>query len=280
MQDKLNILRIVCLDAQGLVAKVSSILAKHHCNIVENDEFVDADSGHFFMRSAFTGSVSPQSLISEVETALPANAHIECFPQRKKRIVVLATKEAHCLGDLLVRSLFDDIYAEVLAVISNHETLGEMTRNLGFPYHCVSHKGVDRSGHEEQVMSAIDQYNPDYIVMAKYMRILSESFIDRYKNRIVNIHHSFLPAFIGANPYRQAYERGVKLIGATAHFATVDLDEGPIIAQGTVPANHTHSVKDMVRNGRDVEKEVLARALHLVFEDRVFVHGNQTIVFE
>lgn len=279
MQDTLNILRIVCADQQGLVAKVTNLLYHYQCNIVENDEFVDLDDGYFFMRTAFDGDVNNIALADEIRNVLPAGAQVRCFQQQKKRIVVFATKEAHCLGDILVRSIFNDINADVEAVVSNHDHLGSMTRNLGFPYHFISHKGLDRLEHEQSVIDSIEQYDFDFIVMAKYMRILSGGFINRYQNRIVNIHHSFLPAFAGANPYRQAYERGVKIIGATAHFATEDLDEGPIIAQGTVPVDHSHNVQDMIRSGRDVEKTVLARALNLVFEDRVFVHGNRTIVF-
>jgi formyltetrahydrofolate deformylase len=274
-----SIIRIVCPDEPGLVAKVSTLLFEAGCNVIENDEFVDQASGRFFMRTAFSGDYEQTAMESGLHKLLPADAGVECFQQRKKRIVILATKEAHCLGDLLIRSNFGDLSADVLAVVSNHELLKDLSERLGHRFHFVGHEGLGRSEHEARILELVDGYRPDYIVMAKYMRILSPTFIERYPNRIINIHHSFLPAFIGANPYRQAHERGVKVIGATAHFASLDLDEGPIIAQGTIPVNHAQSVASMIRDGRDVEKSVLSKALRLVFEDRVFVHGNRTVVF-
>jgi formyltetrahydrofolate deformylase len=168
--------------------------------------------------------------------------------------------------------------AEIQGVVANHDTLQQLSEQFGLPFDQVSAEGHSREAHEASMIEAIEQYEFDYIVMAKYMRILSNAFVSRYAHRIINIHHSFLPAFIGANPYRQAYERGVKVIGATAHFATEKLDEGPIIAQGTIPVDHTHNAMDMARSGRDVEKTVLANALHLLFEDRVFVQGNKTVI--
>ncbi len=280
MNNQVSVLRIVCADEQGLVAQVTGILFKRHCNIIENDEFVDRENRRFFMRTTFEGKHENVDILNEVQAVLPQGALIQCRRQRKKKIVILATKEAHCLGDLLIRATFDDLYADILAVISNHNNLSEMTRQLGHKFHFVDHEGLEREEHEERIIQLIDEYSPDYLVMAKYMRILSSRFVDRYTNRIINIHHSFLPAFVGANPYRQAYERGVKIIGATAHFATANLDEGPIIAQGTIPVSHAHSVTDMAGNGRDVEKQVLGRALRLVFDDRVFAHGNQTVIFD
>ncbi len=280
MNAETNIIRIACADQPGLMAAVTGLLFRLGGNVIENGEYVDKEQGLFFMRTTFEGDLDTESVRRELCEMLPDTADIDCFRQRRKKTVVLATKEAHCLGDLLIRSMFGDLYADISAVISNHTTLEELTTRLGFPFHAVNHLDLSRSQHEAQLLEIIHEYEPDYIVMAKYMRILSEDFIAQFENRIINIHHSFLPAFVGANPYRQAHERGVKIIGATAHFASRDLDEGPIIAQGTIPVNHAHSVKSMIRNGRDVEKTVLARALQLVFEDRVFVHGNRTIVFE
>lgn len=275
-----GIIRIVCRDEPGLVAKVSGLLYSNGCNVIENDEFVDESSGSFFMRTAFNGDYDEDAVRRDLSRLLPGDADVECFRQARKSIVVLATKEAHCLGDLLIRSIFGDLYATILAVASNHDVLEDLTRRLGYPFHFIPHEGITRQEHEKRMLELIRTYDPDYIVMAKYMRILSKGFIEQHQNRIINIHHSFLPAFIGANPYRQAYERGVKVIGATAHFASLDLDEGPIIAQGTIPVNHDQSVDSMIRKGRDVEKSVLSRSLQLVFEDRVFVNGNRTVVFE
>ncbi|MFT5125199.1 MAG: formyltetrahydrofolate deformylase [Kiritimatiellia bacterium] len=272
------VLLIASEDVKGLVAGVSSILFRHDCNIIENGEFVDRAKGRFFMRTAFEGDIDREKLYAEILAALPAGAHARLMTRRKKRIAILATKEAHCLGDLLVRCDFDDLNAEIATVIANHDFLRDLTEKFNKPFHHVGAEGLSREQHEQAVLNALEEYRFDYVVMAKYMRILTPGFIQAFPQRIINIHHSFLPAFIGANPYRQAYERGVKTIGATAHFASVDLDEGPIIAQGTIPVDHSHSARDMARFGRDVEKTVLARALDLVFDDRVFVHGNRTIV--
>jgi formyltetrahydrofolate deformylase len=163
-------------------------------------------------------------------------------------------------------------------VVSNHATLAPLTEQFGIPFHHVGHEDVSRAKHEALVREQIEAYQPEYIVLAKYMRVLSPAFVACYPRRIINIHHSFLPAFIGANPYRQAWERGVKLIGATAHFVTDDLDEGPIIAQDVLPVDHAHSAADMAHAGRDVEKIVLAKALKLVFDERVFLSGRRVII--
>lgn len=273
-----RILLIACDDARGLVSKVTGILYQHDCNIIENGEYVDLDGNRFYMRTEFEGEIDGGQILGKLREVLPGQAEVRLVRKRKKKVVVLATREAHCLGDLLIRCTFNDMNAELQGVVANHDVLRGLSEQFGLPFDLVSADGLERDAHEAHIIEAIEQYEFDYIVMAKYMRILSDDFIKRYANRIVNIHHSFLPAFIGANPYRQAYERGVKVIGATAHFATEQLDEGPIIAQGTIPVDHTHSASDMARAGRDVEKTVLARALHLVFEDRVFVHGNKTVI--
>lgn len=272
------ILLITSEDTKGLVAGVSGILYRHDCNIIENGEFVDREAGRFFMRTAFEGEVDREELYAEILASLPDQAHTRLVTRRKKRIAVLATREAHCLGDLLVRGDFDDLNAEIATVVANHDVLRDLSEKFGVPFHHVAAEGLSREQHEQAVRAVLEEYRFDYLVMAKYMRILSPGFVKAFPQRIINIHHSFLPAFVGANPYRQAYSRGVKIIGATAHFASEDLDEGPIVAQGTIPVDHSHSAGDMARFGRDVEKSVLARALDLLFDDRVFVHGNRTIV--
>ena len=195
-----------------------------------------------------------------------------------REIVVLATREPHCPGELFIRHAFNELGANIRAVISNHPTLEPLVRQFGIPFHLVSHEGMSRPEHESAVMEVIDGYDPEFIVLAKYMRILSPEIVAKYPERIINIHHSFLPAFIGANPYRQAFERGVKMVGATAHFVTDYLDEGPIIAQDIVPVDHTHSAAEMAHAGRDVEKIVLAKALRLVFEERVFLTGCRSVI--
>ena len=165
-------------------------------------------------------------------------------------------------------------------MISNHSVLKDLVDRFDIPFYFLAHEGIDRAQHEEHVASVIDQYQPDYIILAKYMRILSADFADRYANKMINIHHSFLPAFIGARPYQQAYDRGVKIIGATAHFVNSQLDEGPIICQHVIPVDHAFNSEDMAKAGQDVEKITLAKAVRLVLEDRVFVSGNRTVVFE
>ena len=275
-----HILLIDCEDRKGLIYSITKVLYEHEVNIIRNGEFVDRDSGHFFMRTEFSGAFDSGKLHDNLKTALPQNAKIRLTGCRKKNIVVLATKEHHCLGDLLVRNEFGDLNAQILAVISNHEKLRKLTEQSGIPYHYVSHENLSREEHEEKVRTIIDQYNPEYLVLAKYMRVLTPEFIKKYPSRIINIHHSFLPAFIGANPYKQAYKRGVKIIGATAHYVNENLDEGPIIAQNVIPVDHTYGDEDMATAGRDVEKNVLSYALKLVFDEKVIVTGNKTIIFD
>lgn len=271
---------IDCPDEPGLVARVTGVLHRHGGNIVENGEYVDPVENRFFMRTVVDGIGDADLLERVLHTELPDAARITLSGESNRNVILMATREPHCLGDLLIRAAFGDLSMEVGGVIANHEDLRKLTESFDVPFHCIPHTGLSREAHEEKVLAVLEQAQPDVIVMAKYMRILSADFIARYSNRIVNIHHSFLPAFIGANPYRQAWERGVKIIGATAHFASVDLDEGPIIAQDVTPVSHHHSPKEMARNGRDVEKRVLAKAVRFVLEDRVVVTGNKTVVFE
>ena len=275
-----HILLIKSPDEKGLVYRITKTLFAHDLNIISNDEFVEQETGTFFMRTAFEGNTSTDQLLSELQAELSDDAKVRLETPRKKRIVVLGTKEAHCLGDILVRCQFDEINAELLGVISNRDRLQGLVEQAGFPFDYISHEDISREDHEAAIIEKIDAYNPDYIVLAKFMRILTPEFVSRYPNRIINIHHSFLPAFIGANPYRQAFERGVKIIGATAHFVTNDLDEGPIIAQDVLRVGHQLSASQMAQSGRNVEKLVLNRALSLVLEDRVFISGNKTIIFE
>ena len=275
-----HILRIDCPDEQGLVHKITGVLFNAGYNILSNQEFVDLEAKHFFMRTAFEGPAAPDRMISYLDQMLPKDSVVKLVAAQRQPIVILATTEAHCLGDLLIRHYSGELPGEIKAVIANHENLGQLVKQFGIPFHCVSHMDSDRPGHEKRMMEVIDSYSPEYIVLAKYMRILTPSFVARYRNRTINIHHSFLPAFIGAKPYHQAYQRGVKIIGATAHIVTDDLDTGPIIAQNVIPVNHTHTAAAMAQAGRDVEKIVLARAVKLALEERVFLHGNRTIVFE
>ncbi|HSK31377.1 MAG TPA: formyltetrahydrofolate deformylase [Candidatus Limnocylindria bacterium] len=276
----LHILRIDCPDEPGLVHKITGVLFNAGYNVLSNQEFVDLEAKHFFMRTAFEGTAAPDRMVPYLQQVLPSLAVVRLATTEKQPVVVLATTEAHCLGDLMIRYYSGELPAQIRAVIANHETLGSLVKPFGIPFHCVSHKDLERTEHEKRVMDVVDSYAPEYVVLAKYMRILTPAFVERYRNRVINIHHSFLPAFIGAKPYHQAYERGVKIIGATAHIVTDDLDTGPIIAQSVIPINHTFTAAAMAQAGRDVEKIVLARAVKLMLEERVFLHGNRTVVFE
>jgi formyltetrahydrofolate deformylase len=274
------ILLIDCPDEKGLVHHISGVLYRLGLNIIGNQEFVEHEEDRFFMRTSFRGTIQPDEVIEELKALLPAGANISLRQHQPKNIVVLVTKEQHCLAELLVRNQFRELNANILAVVGNHPDLGRFTHQFGINFHHVPHEGISREQHEANILEVVSRYQPEYLVLAKYMRILSPEFVARFPNRIINIHHSFLPAFIGASPYRQAYERGVKIIGATAHIVNNDLDEGPIIVQNVIPVDHTYSVNDMIRTGKDVEKIALARALQLVFDDKVTVNGNKTIIFD
>ena len=275
-----HILLINCPDQSGLVYKITSVIYKHNLNIISNGEFVERTFNYFFMRTEFSGKFNQRELLNDLHAILPGGVNIRLSDNKKKNIVILATKEHHCLSDLLIRHAFNDLQANILAVISNYEILKELTEKFNIPFHYVGHEHGSREDHEAAILKKIEQYDPDFLVLAKYMRILSPATVNKFANRIINIHHSFLPAFVGANPYVQAYERGVKIIGATAHFVNDNLDEGPIIAQSVIPVNHSQSAKEMAQAGRDVEKIVLANALQLVFNERVFVYRNKTIIFD
>lgn len=275
-----HIIKIDCPDAKGLIYNIAQNLFQWGCNIESNHEFVDPTSKHFFMRTVVEGVIDVEVLKASLIDKLPANANIEIIRPKAKKIVVLVTKEYHCLGELLLRNKFGELQVELVGIIGNHETLSELASKFEIPFHYVPSDNMTRESHEQKVMNIINGYNPDYLVLAKYMRILTPHFTNTYLHQIINIHHSFLPAFIGANPYKQAFERGVKLIGATAHFVNHDLDEGPIITQDTLKIDHSKNHKELALAGKDVEKIVLMRALKLVTEDKVFVHGNKTIIFD
>lgn len=275
-----HVLLINCPDESGLVAKITGVLYAHQLNVINNGEFVEKNHNHFFMRTEFAGDFDQSRLLWELKEKLPDDTEILLTVRKKRNIVLLVTREYHCLSDLLVRHAFNELDIHIQAVISNHRNLEDLVHKFDVPFHHVSHEGRSREAHEASIQVVLDEYRPELLVLAKYMRVLTPGFISHYPSRIVNIHHSFLPAFTGANPYIRAYERGVKIIGATAHFVTGELDEGPIIAQSVIPVAHTHSAVEMAQAGRDVEKTVLARALRLVTEDRVFVYHNRTIIFD
>ena len=267
-------------DEKGIVHKVSSIFYNYDLNILSNNEFVDKDNNKFFMRSVVDGDVDLSDLKKSIVSVMPESSSIEVIEPKKKNIILMATKEMHALGDILIRHEAGELEANILAVISNYDELESLVKKFDIPYITVSHEGLERSEHENKIIECIDSFKDvDYIVLAKYMRILTPEFVETYEDKIINIHHSFLPAFIGANPYKQAFQRGVKIIGATAHFVNNNLDEGPIISQEIIHIDHAYSWKDMQRSGRDVEKVVLSSALKLALEDRIFVYANKTVIF-
>lgn len=267
-------------DEKGLVHRVSDIFFRYDLNILSNSEFVDKESNKFFMRSVVEGYVNKEELIESIEAILPKNSSVKVIEPKKKNIIIMATKELHALGDILIRHEAGELDANILAVVSNYDTLDSFVSKFHIPYVTISHEGLERAEHETKIIETIQSYEDvDYIVLAKYMRILTPRFVEAFKDKIINIHHSFLPAFVGANPYKQAYDRGVKIIGATAHFVNNNLDEGPIIAQEVIHINHAYGWKDMQKSGRDIEKVVLSRALKLALEDRIFVYANRTVIF-
>jgi formyltetrahydrofolate deformylase len=274
------IIIIQCPDQVGLVAAITAVLAKHQLNIISLGEHVDKDENRFYIRLNVEQPADASLLEQELKEVLPNGSLITINPLPQKKIAILVTKEYHCLADILVRNYFGTLGAEVQCVIGNYANLQDICQRFGIPFYLVSHEQKSKPEFEQEILETIHRYQPDYVVLAKFMRILSPGFVANFKTQLINIHHSFLPAFVGASPYRQAYDRGVKLIGATAHFVTNELDEGPIITQQTIHVNHTFSAADMVKAGKEIETAVLAKALELVFDDRVFVYKNKTVVFE
>ncbi|WP_185210896.1 formyltetrahydrofolate deformylase [Sphingobacterium mizutaii] len=276
-----TLILIQCTDAVGLVAIISNVLAEQELNIVSMREFVDEANKKFFVRVVCTGELYHKEVLQQALTnRLPSNSQVMINPDQRKRLVILVTKEHHCLADILVRNYFGTFQAEVLAVVGNYDNLQKFTEKFDLPFHYISHENKSKEQFEDELAEVVSSYQADYIVLAKFMRILSPSFVAKFKGKLINIHHSFLPAFIGANPYKQAHDRGVKIIGATAHFVTDDLDEGPIIVQNTKSVDHSYDVSGMRTAGSEIEKAVLSRAIQLLSEDRVMLHGNRTIVFK
>ncbi|MFM8415073.1 MAG: formyltetrahydrofolate deformylase [Planctomycetota bacterium] len=276
-----QIVLVACPDAVGLIHRITGVLGERRLNIETNQEFVDAATRQFFFRAEVTAADGPSAeaeLRAALAAVLPAGASVRVTRDERRPIVVCATREPHCVGELLLLEAIGELPGRIVGVVSNHDSLRGLVERFGHPFAHVPHGGLDRTAHEQALAAAIDAWRPDYVVLARYMRILSPGFVARYAGRMINIHHSFLPAFAGAAPYRQAFDRGVKLIGATAHFVTAELDDGPIIAQDVIPVDHTYTPERMARAGSDVEKLVLARAVRLVLEERVFVHGRRTVV--
>ncbi len=279
-----EIVLVDCPDEVGLIHRITGVLQDRGLNIEANHEFVDPAARHFFFRAEVAsarheGGEAAAALRADLERVLPPAACVRVARDERRPIVLLASREPHCLGELLLLDAVGDLPGRIVAVVSNHDLLAPLVARFAVPFHHVPVTGADRDAHEADLEAVLAAYTPDYLVLARYMRVLSAGFVARRPHRIVNIHHSFLPAFAGASPYRQAFARGVKVIGATAHFVTAELDAGPIIAQDVIAVDHTYTPERMAQAGRDVEKLVLARAVRLVLEDRVFLHGDRTVVF-
>jgi formyltetrahydrofolate deformylase len=286
--DRRFVLSLGCPDRPGIIARITSFIAEFGGSIVEAGYHSDPDTGWFFTRQAIAAATVPFGIdeLRERFTAVAA----ELGPQtdwqlldsgRRRRAVLLVSRDGHCLHDLLGRAASGELPATIEAVIGNHPDLGEMTRAHGIPFHHVPFPAdpAERGPAFERVRELTDAHDPHAVVLARFMQVLPAELCEHWAGRALNIHHSFLPSFVGARPYHQAHARGVKLIGATCHYVTADLDAGPIIEQDVIRIDHGDTVADMVRLGRDAEKLVLARGLRWHLEDRVLVQGNKTITF-
>lgn len=278
-------LLVACLDQPGIVASISSFLQKQGANIVQSDQYTtDPEGGMFFMRIEFDWS-SKNDHFDQIKERFVEIASEFKFDwrmeraTRKKKMVIFVSKENHCLLELLWKWKAGELHVDIPLVISNHPDQKEEVEGYGIPFvHIPVEKGRKQEA-ERKAIDLIKEHDADFVVLARYMQILSPTFVQEFPKKIINIHHSFLPAFIGANPYAKAFERGVKLIGATAHYVTDDLDEGPIIEQDIMRVNHRYSSAELKVAGRNVERIALARAVNWHHEDRVIIHGNKTIVF-
>ena len=273
-----------CPDQVGIVARVASFIAEQGGTIVEANHHTDAGNGWFFMRHEILASSLVQGL-EDFKTKFAPIAdqfNMTWFmtdSDQPKRIALFASKESHCLADLMYRWHEKDLPGEIVCVIANHQDLRSMVEWYNIPFHHVPVTPETKPQAFAEAEHLVQHYQADLVVLARYMQILPPKMCADYAGRVINIHHSFLPSFVGAKPYHQAYERGVKLIGATCHYVTEELDAGPIIEQDVIRVSHAHSIEEMRRQGRDVEKTALARGLRYHLEDRVIIHGNKTVVF-
>ena len=277
-------LKLSCPDQVGIVAAVSNFIASHNGWITEANQHADAIAEHFFMRTEIVADSLPfgidtfRALFKPIADRFGMSWQVT-DSARKKRVVLMVSKQEHCLYDLISRWHAKELNIEIPCVISNHETFRGLVEWHGIPFHHIPVTPENKAEAYQQVMELFEAAEGDVMVLARYMQILSPQMCEKYPNQILNIHHSFLPSFVGAKPYHQAYRRGVKLIGATCHYVTSELDQGPIIEQDLIRIDHSDEPEDLVRYGKDIEKAVLARGLRYHLEDRVLVHGNKTVVF-
>ena len=276
-------LTVTCPRTRGIVAAIAGFLAEHGCNITDSSQFDDMQTGNFFMRTSFTSEQgadleSLQAAFAKVGAAFDMDFAFHDESARMK-VIIMVSRFGHCLNDLLYRWRIGALPIDIVAVISNHMDYQKVVVNHDIPFHCIRVTPENKPEAEARILQVVEETEADLIVLARYMQVLSDAMCAKMSGRIINIHHSFLPSFKGANPYKQAFERGVKLIGATSHYVTTDLDEGPIIEQDIVRVTHAQSPADYVSLGRDVESQVLARAIHAHIHRRVFLNGNKTVVF-
>ncbi|MDO6588164.1 formyltetrahydrofolate deformylase [Salipiger sp. 1_MG-2023] len=277
-------LTVTCPSQRGIVAAISGKLAELGCNITDSSQFDDTQTDQFFMRVSFRSETGAD--LAKIEESFAPIA--EKFDMTyafhdervKMKVVIMVSRFGHCLNDLLYRWRIGALPIDIVAVISNHMDYQKVVVNSDIPFHCIKVTKENKPQAEAAIMKVVEDCGAELIVLARYMQILSDEMCTKMSGRIINIHHSFLPSFKGANPYKQAFARGVKLIGATSHYVTADLDEGPIIEQDTVRITHAQSPEDYVSLGRDVESQALARAIHAHANHRVFLNGNKTVVFQ
>lgn len=276
-------LTVTCQSTRGIVAAIANYMADNGCNITDSAQFDDTETGNFFMRVSFNSEdgVDIAALNDGfTETATDFDMNYEFHNESEKmKVIIMVSRFGHCLNDLLYRWRIGALPIDIVAVISNHMDYQKVVVNHDIPFHCIKVTKENKPQAEAAIMNVVEESGAELIVLARYMQILSDQMCQKMSGKIINIHHSFLPSFKGANPYKQAFQRGVKLIGATSHYVTADLDEGPIIEQDIVRVTHAQSPNDYVSLGRDVESQVLARAIHAHIHRRVFLNGNKTVVF-
>ena len=279
------ILLLSCKDRIGLVSRIAHFVFERGGNIIDLDEHVDMDEKYFFVRIAWdmkNFSIPPSEVV-EAFTPLAKEFNATWrinFTGQNLRVGIFVSKYDHCLREILWRQKMGEFNIDIPLIISNHEDLRPLAEHYNIPYYVFPIMQENKPEQEKKELALLKENKIDTIVLARYMQILTPQIIDKYKNQIINIHHSFLPAFVGSNPYKQAYERGVKIIGATSHYVTKELDDGPIIEQDIIRISHKDTVKDLIRKGRDLERLILAKALYFHSEHRILVHGKKTIIFE
>ena len=277
------VLTVTCKSTRGIVAAISNYLAEKGCNIVDSSQFDDLESDKFFMRISFISEAGTE-IAEIVDQFAPVAKKFDMEHQfyegdKRTKVLLMVSRFGHCLNDLLYRWKIGALPIDIVGVVSNHFDYQKVIVNHDIPFHHIKVTKENKPQAEARLMEVVEQSGAELIVLARYMQVLSDAVCKKMSGRIINIHHSFLPSFKGANPYKQAFERGVKLIGATAHYVTADLDEGPIIEQDVARITHAQSAEDYVSIGRDVESQVLARAVHAHIHHRTFMNGNKTIVF-